>query len=49
MGEVVWAGGQMVALLGAAYMFYGFAVAMWNAAHEPVALELTKDQFALVA
>lgn len=49
MGEAVWAGGQLVALLGGAYMFYGFVAGMWNAAHEPAALVLTKDQFALVA
>ena len=37
MGEVVWAGAQWVGLVGAAYLFYGFAAGVAGAFHQPVA------------
>jgi hypothetical protein len=51
MGEVVWTGGQLVGLLGGAYLFYGFVAGAMEAlrAEPAVAVVMTKDQFALVA
>jgi hypothetical protein len=51
MGEFVWTTGQVVGLLGGAYLFYGYVAGMVTALHhnEATVLVLTKNQFALVA